>query len=89
MWEDVWDEQFVDTMILISIPLISISLTAIVYLALYIYRRFKKADEKEDGDDVEEAVATEEEALAHANNQINQSKFGIHPKFVEPEYGPQ
>ena len=54
MWDDVWDEQFIDTMILLSIPFLSVLITAIVYGCIYCC---KKKDKESHQSDLEAELA--------------------------------
>ena len=43
MWKDLWNENFVDTLVLLSIPIAAILITCLVYFSLWVRKRFKKA----------------------------------------------
>ncbi len=85
MWKDIYDENFVDMMLLLSIPGISIGLTVIVVVVKALYERTRRRRDKlnpplEDPEELhnhQKAVEEVRREIIKAEVEATRAKFGL------------
>ena len=86
--EDVADEQFVDTLILLAIPILSITLTALVYIIMYCVRKCKKRRNGDDKRDlIAEAFEDADSEIEAAMDETDEKRQNYKKKKIATQYG--
>ncbi len=76
MWDDIYSENFVDTLLLLAIPGLSIAITLVVVLVNLVVKRRQRKRQKQLAR-LQSVGAQMEEAIDDAETRDTRIKFGM------------